>query len=77
MFYDHALQPDVIVENQILQVEAVKVFRRGCASGISSESNAVTKLALWQRRFDISLLVPVKINLMLATPRELRRQPAA
>jgi len=74
---NHALQPDVVVENKILEIEPVEVFGRSGPAAERAEGNAITQLAFQQSGLEITLSALVKINLMLATTTKFRRQAAA
>lgn len=77
MVQNDALQPDVIVEQLVLQRQPVEIFSRGCSSRIGSQRDAVTQLTFQQGGLEIALRAPVEINLMLAATGEFRRQPSA
>jgi hypothetical protein len=74
---DHALQPDVVVENQVLKIQPVEVFGRRGPAREGPKGDAITQLAFQQSRLDITLSALVKINQMFPAPAKFWRQAAA
>jgi hypothetical protein len=71
--YD-AFKLDVIVENLVLEVEAVEVFGWRSAVSKRTQGYAIPFVTARQGRFQVALGLFLKINLMFATLSEDRRQ---
>ena len=77
MVGNNALQPDVVVKNQVLQIQPVEIFRRGGSPIVITEGNTIASLAVGQRGFDVTLRAFLIKNRVFTTMSEFRWQPAA
>ncbi len=76
IFHD-TLQPDVVIENPVLEGEPVEIFGWGCAMSQRTEGNAIAPLPVEPRCPDITPGALLKKHIMLTAVGESRRQAAA